>query len=207
MPMLRLVADEPDFLVAMSSEGRRVFEADLGDREVAEWIERAHAAAAELLWLHTDVDLSAHNFERFPGYVRMRTETAPRGEPLPRLEPELYAATLDGSYRGLWGHKLVSEDAEPPPGAVILALHDERAMPVGLCTVYPTDRLVDGPGVLPDARATVAYTRLLRGACDRLSPGPVDLDSWGDSADVIDAYKELGFEIVERTAGWQLPLV
>jgi len=204
--MLRLVADEPAFLEAVSSDGRRVFEADLGEAEVAEWIGRAHAVGAELLWLHTNVDLSSHGFERFPGYVRMRTETPPRGEPLPRLEPGLYAATLDRSYRGLWGHKLVSEDAEPPAEAVILALHDERETPVGLCTVYPTDRLVDGPGVLPHARATAAYTRLLLGACERLGTGPVDLDSWGDCAEVIEAYEEVGFEIVERTAGWQLPL-
>jgi hypothetical protein len=204
--MLRLVADGPEFLEAMSSDGRRVFEADLGDAEVADWIGRAHAVGAELLWLHANVDLSSHGFERFPGYVRMRTEAQPRGEPLPRLKPELYAATLDGSYRGLWGHKRVSEDAEPSVEAVILALHDQRGSPVGLCTVYPTDRLVDGPGVLPHARATAAYTRLLLGACDLLSPGPVDLDSWGDCAKVIDAYEEVGFEIVERTAGWQLLL-
>lgn len=200
------MADAPEFLDAVASDGRRVLEADLGDKEVGEWIERARRAGAELLWLHTNEDLGLHGFEPFPGYVRMRTESPPVGEPLPRLEPERYAATIDGSYRGLWGHKLVSEEAEPPPGAVILALHDERRSAVGLCTVFPAERLVDGPGVLAHARATAAYARLLQGACAELGSGRIDLESWGDSPDVIDAYQELGFEIVERTTGWQLSL-
>ena len=204
--ILGLVAGQPEFLEAVSSDGRRLLEAELGDQDVDEWISRARTVDAELLWLHTNADLAMSGFERFPGYVRMRTEAPPRGEPLPELEPELYAATLDGSYRGLWGHKLVSADAEPPPEAVIVVLSDEREKPVGLCTVYPAERLVDGPGVLPHARTTAAYTRLLLGACHRLGPGPVDLDSWGDSPVVIDAYQEVGFEIVERTAGWQLRL-
>ena len=200
------MADGPEFLEAVSSDGRRVLEADLGDEGVDEWIGRARAAGAELLWLHTNADLAAHGFERFPGYVRMRTESPPPGEPLPRLEAEHYAATLDGAYRGLWGHKLVSQEAEPPTEAVIMGLHDERGEPVGLCTVFAAERLVDGPGVLPRARATSAYLRLLLGACAQLGPGPVDLESWGDSPAVVDAYREAGFEIVDRVTGWQLSL-
>ena len=200
------MGDGPEFLEAVSSVGQRVLEADLDGRDVAEWISRAREVDAELLWLHTNADLSSYGFERFPGYVRMRTEAPPGGEPLPRLKPELYAATLDGAYRGLWGHKLVPDDAEPPAEAVILALEDGHDAPVGLCRVFPADRLVDGPGVLPQARTVAAYMRLLLGACACLGPGPVDLESWGDQAAVIDAYREAGFEIVESTAGWQLAL-
>lgn len=205
-PILRLVAGQPEFLEAVSSHGRRVLEADLGDEEVGEWISRARAVGAELLWLHTNADLMARGFERFPGYIRMRAERPPRGQPLPRLKPEFYAKTLDGSYRGLWGHKLVPDDWEPQPGWVVLALHEERAEPVGVCAVCPAERLVDGPGVLPHARAAGAYTRLLLGACAEIGSGPIDLESWGDSPTIIEAYGEVGFKIVERIAGWQLRL-
>ena len=198
------MAAQPDFLEAVSSDGRRVLEADLGDESPEAWIGRARASGAELLWLHTDADLAASGFERFPGYVRMRAQSPPAGEPLPRLAPESYAATLDGSYRGLWGHKLVSRDAGPPPGAVILALLDEREEPIGLCRVFPTERLVDAPGLFPHARIAALYERLLLGACHHLGPGTVDLESWGDTPDVIRRYADLGFEIVERTAGWEL---
>jgi hypothetical protein len=62
---------------------------------------------------------------------------------------------------------------------------------------------VDGPGVLPNSRGAAVYTRLLLGACADLGAGRVELDSWGDRSTVIDTYRQLGFEIVENTAGWQ----
>jgi hypothetical protein len=199
------VEDPSEFLEAVSSDGRRVLEAELGDETVGDWILRARQADAELLWLHTGVDLSKHGFERFPGYVRMRTERPPPGEPLARLEPEDYVRTLEGAYRGLWGHKLISPDAEPPPGAVVLGLY-ERRRPIALCTVFTAQRLVDGPGVLPESREASVYTRLLLGACALLGAGRIELDSWGDCSTVIDAYRYLGFEIVDSAAGWQFQL-
>jgi hypothetical protein len=194
-----------EFLKAVTSDGLRVLEADLGDEGPEAWIARARERGVELLWLHTNADLAPLHFERFPGYVRLRAEVAPAGEPLPHLEPEHFAATQDAAFRGRWGHKLVAPDAEPPPDAVVLGLY-ERDEPVGLCTVFPAKRLVDGPGVVPGARARDTYVRLLLGACAELGPGAVDLDSWGDDAAVIEAYEALGFAVFERAAGWQLRL-
>ena len=191
-----------DFLEAISSDGRRVLEANLGDESPAVWVERARERKVELLWLHTNRDLSGDGFERCPGYVRLRAESPPRGEPLPRLQPEHFAATQDAAFRGLWGHKLVATDAAPPAGAVVLGLY-EREEPVGLCTIFPSDRLVDGPGLRRDARRPEAYTRLLLAACAELGPGSIDLDSWGDDPAVIAAYEDLGFAVVERNGGWQ----
>jgi chaperonin GroES len=191
-----------DFLEAISSDGRRVLEATLGDESPSVWIERAREREVELLWLHTNRDLSGDGFERFPGYVRLRAESPPHGEALSRLRPEHFAATQDAAFRGLWGHKLVAPDAAPPAGAVVLGLY-AREEPVGLCTVFPAERLVDGPGVRADARTPDSYTRLLLGACAELGPGSVDVDSWGDGPAVIAAYEELGFAVAERNGGWQ----
>lgn len=153
----------------------------------------------------SDLDLTANGFERFPGYVRMRTDSPPQGAPLPQLKPEHYCRTMDGAYRGLWGHKLVPRDAEPPPGAIVLGLY-QRHEPIGVCTVLTAERLIDGPGVLPHARHAAAYTRLLLGACAELGAGGIDLDSWGDSPTVINAYEEAGFDVAEHVGGWQLRL-
>jgi hypothetical protein len=180
-----------------------VLEADLGEEPPDEWIALARERKAELLWLHTNADLTAHGFESFPGYVRLRAEGPPWGEASPRLAPEEFAATQDAAFRGLWGHKLVGPDATPPTGTIVLGLYEGND-PVGLCTIFPAERLIDGPGVLPRVRHPAAYSRLLLGACAELDAGSVDLESWGDDPGVIAAYEELGFVVVERTGGWQL---
>jgi hypothetical protein len=87
----------------------------------------------------------------------------------------------------------------------VLGLHAGHHL-IGLCTVFPGERLVDGPGVLPGAREPAAYERLLLGACAELGAGPIDLDSWGDDPAVITAYEQLGFAVMERVGGWQLRL-
>lgn len=194
-----------EFLEAVTSDGLRVLEANLGEEEPETWIVRARELGAQRLWLHTNNDLSPHGFEGFPGYVRLRAESRPPGDPLPRLQPEHFAATQDAAFRGLWGHKLVTPDAKPPTGALVVGLHDGDAV-VGLCTIFPAERLIDGPGVVASARAPSAYTRLLSGACVELGPGAIDLDSWGDDPATIAAYEALGFAVVERVGGWQLPL-
>ena len=194
-----------EFLEAVSSDGFRVLEADLGDEDPEEWIARARERRVELLWLHTNTDLSPVGFEPSSGYVRLRAETPASGEALPHLRPEHFAATQDAAFRGLWGHKLVAPDAEPPAGAVVLGLYEDGE-PVGLCTIFPAERLVDGPGVVAAARDPSRYARLLAGACAELGPGSIDLDSWGDDLSVIAAYEALGFAEVERAGGWQLSL-
>lgn len=96
-------------------------------------------------------------------------------------------------------------DARPPDGATVVGLYSE-ASPLGLCTVFPDEGLVDGPGVVPEARRPGNYRQLLLGACAELGPGPVDLDSWGDEPDVLETYADLGFAPVEQTGGWELRL-
>jgi hypothetical protein len=194
-----------EFLESVSSDGRRVLEASLGDQSPESWIEQAREREVELLWLHTNADLTAHGFENSPGYVRLHTESPPGGEPLPQLDSEHFPATQDAAFRGLWGHKRVTPDAAPPESATVLGLY-EAGRPVGLCTVFPAERLVDGPGVVAGARDAARYVRLLLGACAELGAGSVDLDSWGDEPAVIAEYEQLGFDVVERVSGWQLRL-
>ncbi len=195
----------PELLFGVSTDGAKVAEAELEDGDPIPLVEAARSAGAELLWIHSNADLAPLGFACMPGYVRLRAGSPPAGRELPRLAAADYAATLDRAYRGLWGHKQVAPDAVPPDGTVVVGLY-EVGEPVGLCTVFPAERLVDSPGVVPGAREAPVYAQLLRGACAVLGSGPVELDSWGDAAEVIEAYAALGFEPVARVAGWELRL-
>lgn len=185
--------------VQISVDGKRVVEAEsfaAGDDDAA------RAGGAELLWVHSNDDLSAHGFRRAGAYVRMHADEAPMRKREPSfIEERDYAEVLARAYSGLWGHKHVSPLAEPPEGAVVVGVPV-----VGLCTVFPAVRLIDGPGVLPEGREPDAYASLLISACAALGAGPADLDSWGDEDETLEAYEDLGFDVVERVQGWELEL-
>ncbi len=166
-------------------------------------VEAARAEGAELLWVHTNDDLSSLGFRRAGAYVRMHADEVPvraRREP-PVLEERDYPEVLARAFTGLWGHKHVSPRATPPEGAIVIGVPV-----VGLCIVFPEQRLIDGPGVLPEGRSPDAYASLLVSACTALGQGPADLESWGDADEVLGAYEDLGFDVVERVSGWELAL-
>jgi hypothetical protein len=190
------VALEP----VLSVDGRRVVELESfspGDAD------EARAAGAELLWVHANDDLSRHGFHRAGAYVRLHAESVPvrPNRDVPLLEERDYAEVLAHAYRGLWGHKHVSPLAQPPEDAIVVGLPV-----VGICRVWPAERVIDGPGVLPQGRSPDAYASLLLSACVALGPGRAELDSWGDADDVLEAYEDLGFDVVERVQGWELAL-
>jgi hypothetical protein len=185
--------------VVVSVDGRPVVEAESfvpGDETAA------RAAGAELLWVRSNDDLSTHGFRRAGTHVRMHADEVPlRAREPALLEERDYAEALARAYAGLWGHRHVSPLVQPPEDAVVVGLPV-----VGLCRVFPAERLIDGPGVLPEGRSADAYASLLLAACSVLGAGPAELESWGDADDTIEAYEDLGFDIVERVQGWELEL-
>lgn len=81
----------------------------------------------------------------------------------------------------------------PPPDAVVVGVPV-----VGLCIVHPDERRIEAPLILPEARDVDAYASLLLHACALLGPGEATLEAWETPADVIEAYEDLGFDVVER---------
>ena len=169
-------------------------------------LQRAREAGAGLLWVHATADLRPLGFTRVNGYRRLRCDAAPDAVELEPLGHACYGELMNAAYHGLWGHRQLPPDAESPHGASVVCLSagDE---PIGVCTFWPTLRLIDAPGVIPGARSRENYVLLLLGACWELGrEGSVGLDSWGDDADVIRAYEELGFTVVEEVPGWEMRL-
>src|SRR5882757_11097033 len=102
----------------ISVDGMRVVEAEafaVGD------IDAARAEGAEILWVHTNDDLSAHGFRRAGAYVRMHADEVPVRKREPSfIEERDYAEVLARAYSGLWGHKFVSPLTQPPEEAVVV---------------------------------------------------------------------------------------
>ena len=151
-------------------------------------------------WEETNDDLTAQGYRRAGAYVRMHADAVPvrKNREPPLLDRRDYAEVLARAYAGLWGHRQVAPDVRPPLEAVVVGVPV-----IGLCRVWPETRLIDAPGVLPEAREPDAYASLLLHACAILGEGPADLESWGDSDEVIEAYEDLGFDVVERVQGWE----
>ena len=122
------------------------------------------------------------------------------------MHADAYGPLLAKAYLGQWGHKWVDPDrALPTDGSVVLCLHVDR-VPIGLCRVWPEERLVDQPGVVPERRGPQASLRLLGAACALLGAGAVTVDSWGEAPEVLRACARLGVEVTEQQPGWELRL-
>lgn len=196
-----------DVLICRNSEGETVAEVDLGETRLplTQIIERARGLGAELLWAHGSMP-GSDGFVPQPGYAHLHAERPLPGDPLPLVEPGLYASLLGEAYAGMWGHKWVDPaQSLPTDGSVVLCL-PEDGVPIGLIRVWPDQRLVDQPGVVRERREARHSLRLLGAACALLGPGPVDVDSWGESPEILEAYGELGFVVTERLGGWELRL-
>ena len=111
-----------EWLMAVTTEGDRVAETDVVDESLDALIQDVRASGAQLLWVHTNLDLSSRGFTRARGYTRLHADSPGVGEPLPPLAADDYARTLDRAYRGLWGHKQVAADAAPPDNAIVIGL-------------------------------------------------------------------------------------
>jgi hypothetical protein len=196
-----------ELLICRSTEGESVAEVDLDETTLtlAQIVDLAREQGADLVWAHGGTP-TMEGLVPKPGYVHLHAVRPVPGDLLPAVEAQAYGPLLAKAYAGLWGHKWV-DPTEPPPddGSVVLCLTENDA-PIGLCRVWPDQRLVDQPGVAAPWRGPRHTQRLLGAACALLGPGPVDVDTWGESPQNLEAYRRLGFAVTEQTTGWELRL-
>jgi len=192
-------------LISRSTEGTAVAEVDLDATTlpVGEIVEQARKHGAEVVWAYGG-DPASEGFLPQPGYAHLRADDPVAGDALPAVDPDVYGPLLVEAYLGQWGHKWV-DPSRPLPngGSVVLCLHEE-GVPVGLCRVWPEQRLVDQPGVVRERRGAASSVSLLGAACALLGPGPVEVDTWGEDPEVLEAWGRLGFVITEEQRGWEV---
>ena len=195
-----------ELLLRGAADGRLVAMTDLRDGSPpAPAIAEARAAGAAELWAYGH-GLDEHGFEPAHGYARLHADALPPGDPLPESDDlDAIVSLLERCYVGLWGHWLPERElvaqtvARPQVRHLVLGKE-------GICRVNTSERLVDAPGLVAEARSPDAYARLVLGAAALLGDGPADLESWGDPPETIGAYEALGFRIEVRLQGWRLPI-
>jgi len=204
------LAETLDVEYAVSADGRRVAEAEVGGIVAArELVAAAIAAGSELAWAHSAADLSSLGFSERSGYRRLVGPAlrTPMPDGVTELSADEDTAELcAAAYRGQWGHK--TPDAWPLAdlaGSTLLGLR-RGGLIAGTCRIASTAGYIDAPGLIPGQRDYAGYLMLLSAALSRAAAGQVTVESWGDSRDRVRACEQLGLATAEYCPGWELDL-
>lgn len=118
------------------------------------------------------------------------------------------------AYSGLPGHNVVAVDTTPEAEAELQRAFDLHSVwvvwcagqPIGVTRLEQEDSgVVDGPGFVAAHRQPAAYAWLAAAALEQAGEGAV-LHSWGDGPEILQAYRQLGLEVVEESPIWACTL-
>jgi hypothetical protein len=140
-------------------------------------------------------------FRRQRGCARLQAVRPLKASSAARVPHSLVPDLQVACFSGVWGHHRPA--LEPDPDTTYVGLHESGKW-IGMCEVDLERNLIDSPGLVPPFRTAVRYARLVRDAVSMLAPGLVTLETCGDSEETLDAYRALGFELVEYVPGWEL---
>jgi hypothetical protein len=173
------------------------------DTDLEQLVADARAFNARAIWIFGGSLDPALGFVPTSGYVRLEAEVPPAPLLLQAPPPASIRDLQTTCFAGMWGrYEPVSRD----PASRYVGLY-EKGRWVGICQMDVIERWIDGPGVHPMLRTPERSAQLVRGAAAYLPRNlPVMLETWGESGRTLEAYRELGFEVVERLPGWELRL-
>jgi hypothetical protein len=191
----------PPAALFRAPDGRLIFELSSVPSSSRSIVE-ARARGADAMWVQAAVVDAALGFEQRRGYASLVAAQLPPPVELARPPRATVKDLLVACFAGVWGH---AEPGELDPDMVYVGLH-ERGEWVGVCGVDANRGWIDAPGVKPGFRTSDRYVRLVRGAAAFVLLSPVKLETWGDSAETLAAYADIGFRVVEYVPGWELNL-
>ncbi len=138
---------------------------------------------------------------------------------------EVYATLMNQAYGDLWGHHLSNaEDQERwltyfDPNAIFILFSPDND-PIGIYRVQTQSQnnvqgghnrdSVDAPGIIPKFRNQRLYRSLLllgvQWLRDHGAKGDIMMDSWGDAAETVAMFHEVGFETTYESIAYRLDL-
>jgi len=140
------------------------------DTTIEDVLHLARADDVEVVWIHGGDFLSA-GFTRRQGFVRLAcawAEPTISGEELHVLSDAERVELMNSAFRDVWGHHEYDSalDSSDTRRLTIGMYVDDDA--VGICTFWPDQRLVDGPGVREPYRNAERKVGLLESVCNEL---------------------------------------
>jgi hypothetical protein len=172
--------------------------------DLAELIDEARVFNARAIWVFGGESIDpALGFTATGGYKRLEAPVPPPALLLTAPPAHCIRELQLTCFSGVWGrYEPVSRD----PLSRYVGLH-EKGRWTGICQVDPIAGWIDGPGVHPLLRTPERSAQLVRAAAAYLPRNlPVNLETWGEAAETICAYRDLGFEVIEEVPGWELRL-
>ena len=135
-------------------------------------------------------------------------------------EPRILLHALNYCYLDMWGHQHnehpSQEDLQSPPflkyydAGDILLLFDEKDALMGICSVKSGGKqngdgsytdVIDAPGIIKEYREQGYQQPFVLAAIQHLrkkEARSIALEFWGDSEQVLNIYRSLGFEMVNH---------
>lgn len=194
-------------------------------RAVRGYVNVANTAAARFV--------RTRGFEPVSTYVRLAIEAScpfPRPHLPPGFEArsydqvqrlDLFVQAMNRGYEGRWGHLHVSEEDVAAwfprlkqEGIMLLFAPDGALAGIGRAELSEqlTARrgvltgMIDAPGVIPEYRQHELYVPLLLTLIHWLlteGPARIEIESWGDDAQTLARYRDLGFWLAREEISYR----
>ena len=196
-----------DAVISRAADGSLVIVLNLIEpsetTDLEQLVREARSLNAQAIWVFGGSIDPGLGFVPTSGYVRLEAPAPPSGSLLPAPPSESIRDLQTTCFAGMWGHY---EPASHDPASRYVGLY-EKGRWVGICQIDLIERWIEGPGVHPLLRTPDRSAQLVRGAAAYLPQNcPVTLETWGESGKTLEAYRALGFEVIERLPGWELRL-
>ena len=124
-------------------------------------------------------------------------------------DPNMLVELFNRCFLDLWGHGVATLEVIQQ----IISIESEHKWmlfhgddPVGYGSADSSNGLASTPGFVPEHRKLELYKALFLTQIDWLikqGQQTIWTQSWGDAPEVIEMFKRLGFEVVDRSLGYQ----
>jgi len=193
---------------------------ETGAHQLVSATEANNTAGRTFLEVNHFFEVGHNRFLSAPSIAPLPAVEFPSGFTLQSFETinnlSLLVKACNECYRDMWGHRenteastegfysdMMQDDPEyfPPAGIFILFAPDHRVAGVSFCRMEAGQKIIDSPAIVPAFHTPGLLRYLVLASMHWLNnqaEGDIQLQTWGDSENAVQVYKELGFTLDEN---------